>query len=188
MEELDGALNKIIKWIQEEVFRRKWQIYRKKSSKFTENLLDNRSTLISFKPFLDDAECMRVGGRLTKAKIPEEQKHPIILPAKHHITMTLLREKHLRLLHCCPQQLLNSIRSKYWPLAGAREAWKVTCSCVPCFRYRPRIREHLMVDLPESRVNVLSRPFQTLRALIMLALYKSEKAEEKAEFIYRKGT
>ena len=36
--------------------------------------------------FLDENGIIRVGGRLKCAKIPDEWKYLIILPAKHHIT------------------------------------------------------------------------------------------------------
>jgi len=154
VEELDRALNKIIQWTQEEVFPKEIADLRK------EKTVHNKSALIGLRPFMDKTGLMRVGGRLSNARISKEQKHPIILPAKNHITETLLREEHIRLLHCGPQQLLSSIRNKYWPLSGTREVRKVTRKCVPCFRYKPKTQEHLMADLSESSVNTFSKPFE----------------------------
>ncbi|XP_018315524.1 uncharacterized protein [Mycetomoellerius zeteki] len=71
----------------------------------------------------------------------------------------LLREEHVKLLHYGPQQLLSSIRNRYWPQSGAREVRKITRDCVPCFRYKPKAQEHLM-DLPESRVITFCKPFK----------------------------
>ncbi|XP_018307367.1 uncharacterized protein [Mycetomoellerius zeteki] len=151
--ELDRALNKIIQWTQEEAFPK--EIKNLRAGK----IIDNRSTLINLKPLIDNVGLLRVGGRLNKVKISEEQKHPIILPAKHHITMLLLREEYVELLHCGPRQLLSSIHNRYWPQPGTREVRKVTRGCVPCFRYKPKAQEHLIADLPESRVNIFSKPF-----------------------------
>jgi len=64
------------------------------------------SKLIALDPFLDEMGLIRVGGRLRHADLPEETKHPIVLPSKHHITSLILREEHLRLHHCGVEQLL----------------------------------------------------------------------------------
>ncbi|XP_018407517.1 PREDICTED: uncharacterized protein LOC108783445 [Cyphomyrmex costatus] len=154
VKELGRALNRILLWTQEKAFPK--EIANLRAGK----VIDSRSPLMNLKPCIDNIGLLRVGGRLNNARISEEQKHPIILPAKHHITTILFREEHLKLLHCGPQQLLSSIRNRYWPLSGAREARKITRGCVSCFRYKPKAQEHMMADLPESRVNVFSKPFE----------------------------
>jgi len=75
------------------------------------------SQLAALAPFLDETGIIRVGGRLKRANLPYDQKHPIVLPARHHITEIILRQEHVRLQHCGPQQLLASIRTRYWPLS-----------------------------------------------------------------------
>ncbi|XP_018396277.1 PREDICTED: uncharacterized protein LOC108774625 [Cyphomyrmex costatus] len=49
------------------------------------------SQLAAVNPFLDEEGVIRVGGRLKRADIPYDQRHPIALPARHHITEILLR-------------------------------------------------------------------------------------------------
>lgn len=92
-------------------------------------VIDHKSKLVSLQPILDGNNLIRVGGRLRNASIPMEQKHPIILPSKHHLTKIIMRVEHLRLGHCGPEQLLSEIRQNYWPLSGRREARKVTRMC-----------------------------------------------------------
>jgi len=116
------------------------------------------SQLAALAPFLDKTGIIRVGGRLKHANLPYDQKHPIVLPAKHYITEIILRQEHARHHHCGPQQLLASIRTHYWPLSGRREARKVVRRCISCFKYRPNIPELRMADLPEPRVTI-SRAF-----------------------------
>lgn len=76
----------------------------------------NNSELITLDPFLDSKGLICVGGRLSHARISEEAKHPIILPCKHRVTRLIFKAEHIRLHHCGPEQLLASIRQKYWVL------------------------------------------------------------------------
>lgn len=117
------------------------------------------SKLAKLDPFLDKQGLIRVGGRLRYADIMEDQKHQIILPDRHLVTTLIMRREHNQLLHCGPEQLLSSIRQRYWPIAGRREAKKITRSCVRYFRYKPRTIDVKMADLPMSRVNESSRAF-----------------------------
>ena len=121
--------------------------------------VDNKSSLRQLNPFIDDDGLIRVGGRLRNADVPADQKHPIVLPSKHHITTLILRREHFKLRHCGTQHLLSSVRMKYWPLSGRREARKITQACVPCFRYRPRALDPMMANLPVDRVTEALRPF-----------------------------
>lgn len=121
--------------------------------------LSHNSALLTLKPFLDGDNLIRVGGRLTHADIPETQRHPIVLPSRHFVTELIMQQEHLRLLHCGPELLLNSIRQQYWPLSGRREARKVTRNCLQCFRYQPTPIKTMMADLPKARLEEFSRPF-----------------------------
>lgn len=113
-------------------------------------LLPNNSKLSSYSPYLDNVEIIRVGGRLVHAEIPESQKHPMILPAKHFMTELIMKKEHLRLHHCGVEQLLYIVRQKYWILRGRREARKTNRRCLKCFKARPRSTEILMGDLPDT--------------------------------------
>ena len=45
-----------------------------------------QSNILKLKPFLDEEDLLRVGGRISQAPISMEAKNPIILPKQHHIT------------------------------------------------------------------------------------------------------
>ena len=49
------------------------------------NVVPNQSKLFQLNPILDQS-VIKVGGRLKRANIPNQSKHQIILPAKHHVT------------------------------------------------------------------------------------------------------
>ncbi|KAJ8024614.1 hypothetical protein HOLleu_34561 [Holothuria leucospilota] len=40
-----------------------------------------------------------VGGRLEKAPLPNEEKHPVIVPHKHHVTELLIVHYHQKVVH-----------------------------------------------------------------------------------------
>ncbi|KAJ8976507.1 hypothetical protein NQ317_012711 [Molorchus minor] len=42
----------------------------------------------------------------------KEKKHPILLCSKHHLTVLIFRDEHIRLLHAGPQQVLASLRER----------------------------------------------------------------------------
>lgn len=67
----------------------------------------------------------------------------------------------MELLHCGPEQLLASIRLKYWPLSGRNIARHISKQCIPCFRHNPAPAKYIMGNLPTERICGYSRPFTT---------------------------
>ena len=179
VEELERARVKILQWIQEESFPKEVAALRQGKA------IDNKSKLLTLKPFMKEDGLIRVGGCISNANVTEEYKHPIVLPASHHMTTVIIREEHRRLKHCSPSQLLSSIRQQYWPLSGSREARKVTRSCVLCFKYKPNVPDVIMGDLPSERVNILTCPFEST-GLITPVQFKSEKVAGEAGYSFQR--
>ncbi|XP_043277805.1 uncharacterized protein [Venturia canescens] len=117
------------------------------------------SKLTSLSPFLDERGLIRVGGRLSQANLPETLKHPVVLPDRHHVTKIIMTAEHQRLHHCGPEQLLHSIRQRYWILSGRREARKVSRACIDCYRRNPKPLDVQMGRLPPDRVRGSLKPF-----------------------------
>ncbi|XP_074099941.1 uncharacterized protein LOC141528018 [Cotesia typhae] len=136
--------------------------------------LCNNSNLIPLSPFLDSNGLLRVGGRLTCAEIPENQRHPILLPGNHHITRTIIREEHVRLNHAGAQTTLYSVRQNYWPLDSRNITRKIIHQCLTCFQAKPRMADHIMGNLPAYRVS-LARPFLRVGIDYCGPLYMKEK-------------
>ncbi|KAI8430326.1 hypothetical protein MSG28_000632 [Choristoneura fumiferana] len=116
------------------------------------------SALRKLSPYLDSDGLLRVGGRIKHANVQFNQKHPIILPCKHHITTLIIRKLHLTLFHSGIQNTLSNLRLNYWPINGRLEVRKVIHNCVICIRYRAESCQQKMSELPHPRVN-LERPF-----------------------------
>ncbi|XP_071654107.1 uncharacterized protein [Temnothorax longispinosus] len=88
--EIEQAETIILKTVQREVFLKEVRALEQQQS------IPKGSKLSSLSPILDQEGVIRVGGRLSQADIPETQKHPILLPAKHHVTTILMRKEHLQ--------------------------------------------------------------------------------------------
>jgi len=62
--------------------------------------LERLKTKGSFKkrsdPFIDEDDLLRVGGRIHKALVSSDKKHPIILSAKSHVAVLLCQYYHER--------------------------------------------------------------------------------------------
>jgi len=68
--------------------------------------LTNKSKIIGLNPFLDENGLIRVGGRLHRSKLTFSQKHPILLPNRHHLTDIIIRETHEKYFHAGIQTTL----------------------------------------------------------------------------------
>lgn len=150
--ELSYSTNVIIKMVQKQEFHNEINSLSKSAS------VHNQSKLICLSPFLDEHGIIRVGGRLRNSSLSFNNKHPIVIPSKHHFTTLLIKYEHHKNLHAGPQSVLSSIRLKYWPLNGRRVVRNVLQKCVTCFRAKPKSIYPKMGDLPSSRVSP-TRPF-----------------------------
>ncbi|XP_011702045.1 PREDICTED: uncharacterized protein LOC105458437 [Wasmannia auropunctata] len=154
--ELERAEKVIIRWVQQVAFPTEFRCLSESRPSGPQ-----KSQLRSLAAFLDGEQVIRVGGRLRHAEVNAEQKNPIVLPAKHHVTSIILRDRHEKLLHCPPEQLLHDIRQRFWPISGRREVRKITRRCIKCYRFNPTTIEVKMGDLPAVRVSGSNRPFAT---------------------------
>ena len=119
--------------------------------------VSSESKLLSLNPFLDK-DILKVGRRLKNARIPENQKNPIVLPRNHHITRLIIREEHIRKMHSGAQATLYGVRENYWPIDGRNVTRQVIRECIACFRARPRGVDYIMGNFPENRL-FSTRPF-----------------------------
>lgn len=103
---------------------------------------------------------LRVGGRIDKADLPWEAKHPIILDYGHDITRLIVIDYHRKLTHAGVEHMFNHIREKFWILHGRSEVKNCTVKCPLDHRRRVRPMIQKMSDLPAARLRCMSTPFQ----------------------------
>ena len=121
--------------------------------------LPPRSKLLAFAPYLDENGLLRVGGRLRKAPLPEETRHPAILDPKSDITRLVVLHYHLQSRCAGDALVLNNLRQRYWVLKGVRAVRKVSHSFSTCRWRRPQPRRPIMADLPAPRLGYSLPPF-----------------------------
>lgn len=119
-----------------------------------------RSKLRTLCPILDENGILRVGGRIDKSQVRYDTKHPIVLPAKSHLTKLIVSEAHLRTLHGGPQAMLCYLKTKYWILRAKELVKGHYRSCVKCLRYSKSKTDQLMGQIPEVRLKP-TRPFKS---------------------------
>jgi hypothetical protein len=105
---------------------------------------------------------LRVGGRIDKAELPWEAKHPIILDHGHDITRLIAIHYHRKLIHAGVEHVFNHIREKYWILRGRSEVKNCTVKCPLCHRRRIQPLTQRMSSLPSTRLAGASVPFQNV--------------------------
>lgn len=69
------------------------------------------------KPVVDEHGILRVGRRISHVSIAEEQRHPILLRAEHHVTKKIIHYEHITLKHAGTQAFtpwIQCFRSKLY--------------------------------------------------------------------------
>ncbi|XP_076660035.1 uncharacterized protein LOC143363312 [Halictus rubicundus] len=120
--------------------------------------LSRNCSILSLDPFLDSDGLLRVGGRLHRAPLPFNSKHPIIL-SSHPLVRLIIEQAHLRSLHGGLQLTLSTLRQTFWILRARSLVKAAIHSCVVCVRERAAVPEQLMGRLPESRVSPQTKCF-----------------------------
>ncbi|XP_071477128.1 uncharacterized protein [Diadema antillarum] len=121
--------------------------------------LKKTSALYRLDPYLDDDGIIRVGGRIDRANISSEIKHPIILPRRSHISKLLILHHHQRTHHMGRGITHNELRQAgYWVIGGSSAVSQCISSCVTCRRRRGPMVQQKMAELPDDRVEP-SAPF-----------------------------
>ncbi|GBM74213.1 hypothetical protein AVEN_203413-1 [Araneus ventricosus] len=85
----------------------------------------SNSKVKSLNCFLDENGILRVGGRLKYSDLSLDEKHLIVLPDKHPLTLIIVRYYHLKYLHVGSNALLYHIRRKFWIINGRNVCRKV---------------------------------------------------------------
>ncbi|XP_063959911.1 uncharacterized protein LOC135155123 [Lytechinus pictus] len=166
--ELQEAEKVIIRGLQQENFPQELQILKEldKTGEMSRHEVPTRnaalkktSALFRLDPFLDDDGVIRVGGRIHRANLSSNIRHPVIIPRKSYVTTLLIRDAHHRTQHSGRGITHNELRQRgYWVIGGVSAVSQCISSCVTCRRLRGQPLQQKMADLPEERVEP-SPPF-----------------------------
>ena len=73
---------------------------------------------------------LRVGGRLSKARLSETQKHPVLLPHDHPIARLILFHIHNTYGHCGREHVLSVLRENLWITKANSVTRKIISQCL----------------------------------------------------------
>ncbi|KAM9781210.1 uncharacterized protein LOC133168561 isoform X2 [Syngnathus typhle] len=83
--------------------------------------VNKKSSLSKLNPVIAPDGLLRIGGRLKLADLSDPEKHPIILPGKHHVSTLLIRHHHERVEHQGRSFTEGAVRAAgIWLIGGKR--------------------------------------------------------------------
>ena len=109
-------------------------------------------------PFKDENGVIRVGGRVDKALVSYETRHPILLPNKHWISYLITRHMH-QYSHCGIAATAAKTKQKFWILRVHDLAKRIKFQCVFCREMELKAETQVMADLPRLRLTPYTPPF-----------------------------
>ncbi|XP_015123897.1 uncharacterized protein LOC107045987 [Diachasma alloeum] len=148
---LEKAHDFWIRQVQADAFAKQLELLKK------EQPLSQKDELLRLHPAVDPKGIIRVNGRIAKAAILYDEKHPIILPAGR-ITDLIIDDTHRRTLHGGLQITLSTLRQRYWVINARRLVKSHIHKCVKCIRFDGKPAHQIMAALPPPRVTP-SPPF-----------------------------
>ena len=115
--------------------------------------LQKTSPLLKLNPIVDNDGLVRVGGRLRRASLSNEDSHPLIVPSSHHVSSLLIKHYHEKVQHQGRHFTLGLIRSiRFWRVGSKRAVNSAINNYIKCKRLRGRQQTQKMVDLLIDRL------------------------------------
>lgn len=129
-----------------------------KCLKGKENLFPPKSKIAGMRPFIDAEGLLRAGGRVGKADVGYERKHPIIIPLRSRLSWLIMHDAHKQTLHGGVQLMMAFLQKAYWIPRIRLELRNMVRNCRNCIRQKGLTSSQIMGDLPLERVKP-ARPF-----------------------------
>lgn len=143
-QEMADALHAVMKITQKDEFQDLFHALQNNDKK--------RNRYSGLAPFVGTDGLIRVGGRLKYSSIPYDGKHQILLPEKHHVTVTLIRQLHEDNFHVGQRGLLSIVRERFWPVNAKMLIKRIISKCYVCSRNNPHPVTQYMGNLPNYRI------------------------------------
>ena len=138
--ELEEAERRIVKGVQDQAFPEVFC-----------SLDSSKGPFAKLKPFVKE-ELLRVGGRLDRANLDYDAKHPMILPGKHSVTEMIIIHYRFANGHVGPYQVFAEIRQRFWIVNGISSIRRVLQPYHECKRQDASVGEQITAPLPAVRV------------------------------------
>ena len=110
---------------------------------------------------------IRVGGRLDRAKLPYDRRHPLLVPKGHAVATMIVSHFHKRTGHQGRHLTHGAIRQGGFHVESGKGLIKKFLSeCVVCRRLRAKLATQQMSDLPLDRISSAT-PFSNCAVDVM---------------------
>ncbi|XP_055837216.1 uncharacterized protein LOC129905699 [Episyrphus balteatus] len=111
-----------------------------------------KSKIFRMNPFIDECGVLRVGGRLSNAEVPFNQKYPVILHKRHRLTDLIVLDCHMRNLHAGIRQMTYLLSLEHFIVDVHHAVKRCIYKCPNCMRQRAIPFKQQMGDLPRQRL------------------------------------
>ncbi|KAK3702238.1 hypothetical protein QZH41_005406 [Actinostola sp. cb2023] len=160
--EINDAERVIVKYVQKQAFKEELSILncidKENQESSNHSTVKKCSSIYKLDPIMTDS-LLRVGGRLQRAPIENDAKHPIILPKKHHVVKLIIDYYHRASAHSGIEYTLSLIRQKYWIIAARSSVPNAVNTCFDCRRRQAPVMQQKMASLPQNRTTPCKPPF-----------------------------
>ena len=115
------------------------------SARHRNDTLKKTSSLYKLDPFVDKNGLLRIGGRIRRADVPFEVKHPLILHKKSHTSDLIVRYFHDSVGHHQGRGVTHKTirQTGYWIVDGRSTVARTISECVTCRRFREECLTYL---------------------------------------------
>ncbi|XP_067041041.1 uncharacterized protein [Acropora muricata] len=117
-----------------------------------------KGELKKFSSYKDSDGIVRVGGRVDKALVSYETRHPALLPREHWISLLIIRQVQ-QCGHIAVAATVAKTRRRFWILKAHDIAKSVKFRCVFCREMQAMAESQVMAELPECRLAPFTPPF-----------------------------
>ena len=123
---------------------------------------------------------VHVGGRLDRAYLDFDIKHPNVLPRVHHLTALIIQDKHFRTVgHLGADATLTQIRKSYWIINANIAIRCILKECVTCKRRDGCPGNQIMAELLTVRLKIDETPFSRTRVDYFGPLLEQQGSSKK---------
>ena len=149
---LNQAEQDIIRLVQKENYPEEYSTL-EKNCRIKSNI-----SLRKLNPVLVDG-IMRLKGRLEYLDVNFDEKNPILMPGRCHVTELIIRRQHEQSGHMGLMCILSQLRSKFWIVKGNSSVRRVLGNCIKCKMFKSKVIEQQMANIPVDRMKINQPPF-----------------------------
>ena len=111
--------------------------------------VSKQSSVMKLDPIVIDG-IMRVGGRLDRALVGFEARHPNILAHVSHITHLIIFHFYVLTGHGGIGLTINSLFQRFWIMKVTSAMCRVITNCTHCWLWYAKLIQQLMANLPQD--------------------------------------